>query len=223
MEVELISNREQGVLKKMIEVLSLQGEKKIIFGEIEDSVYHKLNSYIGEKDKIFLSVDRKRTTNLLLEELVDREFVYVCNNNLNDKRNVNNLVVVKNGDNVKVLVCGVSLTENNIENSYSVAVYFWGKAEELKNFGILEELFENECNGYQKLTSEVLKELVESKAFRNEKAATISEELDEDEIVMSFRNFQKILDERQKELEVKDLEKKKPVEVLDIDIEINLD
>ena len=98
MEVELITNREQGVLKKMIEILSLQGEKKIVLGEIEDAVYHRLCSYIGEKDEIFLSVDRKRTTKQLTEELAGRKFFYVCNNNLNDKRNVNNLVVVKDGE-----------------------------------------------------------------------------------------------------------------------------
>ncbi|MBP3284681.1 MAG: hypothetical protein J6M02_04205 [Clostridia bacterium] len=221
--MEFITNRDQGVLTKMIELLKLQeGEKKLVFGEIEDAVYQRLSPYIGEKEQIFLSADRKCTTKLLFESLLQRNFVYVCNNNLNQYRNQNNLIFVKNGENVKMLLCGFPLTENNIENSSSVAFYFCGKEEEIENFGVMEELFSEGQNGYRKLTPELLAEFDDQKAFRNEKAATISDALDEDEIVKSFRNLQKILDERQKELEVKDLEKKKPI-ASEIEIEINLD
>ena len=224
MEIKVISNQEQGVLKKLIEMLLLpDGEKKIVLGEIEDEVYKKISSYFNPKDEIFISVNRKGTTKFLFESLLKNDFVYVCNNNLNDCRNLNNMVIVRNAEDVKVLFCGFPLTENNLENSCSLAMYFSGNTEEIKNFSIMTELFAGEKNGYVKLTEDVISELTEQRAFRNEKAVTISEELDEDEIVKSFRNMQRILDERQKELRVRDLEEKKTNIVSEIEIEINLD
>lgn len=224
MVVAFITNQEQGVLKRIIEFLNREaGAKKLVFGEIEDAVYDRLRSHIKKDDKLFLSVNRKGTTKLLLESLLDREFVYVCNNEFNFHRNVNNLFFVETGDEVKGIFCGFSLTENNVDNSSSMAIYFSGKVEEIENFEILSELFNEEKNGYVKLTQEVMKEWEAQKAFRNEKASTISEELDEDEIVKSFRNMQRILDERQKELKVRDLAEKKVAPVSEIEIEINLD
>jgi len=224
MVVEFITNREQGVLKKITELLNIQnGEKKIVFGEIEDTVYERLSLYIDEEDKLFLSVNRKGTTKLLFDSLVERKFVYVCNNQLNCYRNVNNLVIVETGDDVKGIFCGFPLTENNVDNSDSIAVYFSGKIGEIENFGLVNELFADSKNGYVKLTKELIKDLVEQNAFRNEKAVTISDELDEDEIIKSFRNMQRILDERQKDLKVRDLAEKKVAPVSEIEIEINLD
>jgi len=224
MVVELITNRNQGILNKMIELLSVNVDEKVaVLGEIEDAVYNKLSKVIDDKTKLFLSAGRRYTTKLLFEDLLDRKSVFVCDNNLNDERNLSNLIIVKNENEVKILLCGFPLTENNIENSASISVYVCGDVSEIKGFDVVEQWFSEEKNGYVALTQEVLSTFSERKAFRNEKAATISDELDEDEIVKSFRNFEKILNERKKELEVREPERKQDVVISDIEIEINLD
>ena len=46
-------------------------------------------------------------------DIVDRKSVFVCDNNLNDERNLSNFIIVKNENEVKILLCGFPLTENN--------------------------------------------------------------------------------------------------------------
>lgn len=224
MKIEFISNCDNGIFTKLTDILKLyDGKKIIVLGLVEDSVYHKLEDFIDCNASIFLSVDKKYTTKLLLDELLKRENVYVCDNNLNDGRNVNNFVLVENGDNVECLLCGFPLTENNLTNSSSFAVYFAGKSDEIVNFDLVRELYNDKNERYERLTANFIDELAKRKAFRNEKAATICNELDEDEIVMSFRNVDRILKERQREIKVQDLVNKKSEPVDEIEIEFNLD
>lgn len=224
MMIEFISNCDNGIFTKLTEILKLHDAKKlIVLGLVEDSVYHKLEDFFDCDTSLFLSVDKKYTTKLLLDELLKRENVYVCDNNLNDGRNVNNFILAENGDNVECLFCGFPLTENNLANSSSFAVYFAGNGSEIVNFNLVGELCNDKNERYERLTSNVIDELAKRKAFRNEKAATISNELDEDEIVMSFRNVERILKERQREIKVQDLANKKSEPVEEIEIEFNLD
>lgn len=217
MFIKFFRNENDKLKKQIRKMMSEKAlSKTTVLGTVDDYIFDFFKD--TKVTDMFISVDKKFTTYKMMEELLNKENVYIYNNNLHKNTKKENIVFSIHEDEIEMLFSGFGFTKDNLDNSDSVSIYIRGNkdSEEMREVVNLYHYYKNNLGNYLKLDENLLKTLKDSKSFRNEKINTIFEEMQIDEVICSFRN---------KESAYKNIYKNNndaPSDE-DIDIEINID
>lgn len=213
----IIRNKNDEVINEIKRIISVkQSEKIMVLGSIDDYSFEIFNDI--KNTLIYISIDKKYTTYKMMEDLLEKENVFVYDNNLHKDTKKENIIFNIDDDEIEMLMSSFEFTKDNLENADSIAIYIKGNKNdaEMKDILSLYEYYKNNLGGYIELDNNLLNNLEDNKSFRNSKINTIFEEMQIDEVISSFRN---------KENAYKNLYESQSNEPVDeeIDIEINID
>lgn len=213
MLVEFITGKEN-IVNGIIELLGEEADEKIVvFGTIDDEGYKLFEeSILKNNPKLFLGVSKKYTTKALLEKVNKLENVYVYNNNENISIKNTNMIMICRENKVDIIISTFDFFENTINNTSSFVLKLSGDSK--SNIYQLYSEYHNFSLDYIKLSQEIIEQLSTDKQLRNEKASTLSRNIDKDEIIKSFRNIGQVEDKDGylKMLEVKNEFKKSKID-----------
>ncbi len=187
MSIDLVDN-----IKNDIEIMLKKPHDKLvaILGIIDDEGLDEIYSFIPQDIRILICVDKKFTTYQLLNKLLKFKDVYYVDNNNTSRLEQTNLLISVNGDDVEVMFITPNFLKYSLENNISTSFILKGKLKEFECLLNKYKLDNSEL--YSKLTQECIKEWEDKNNLRNEKATTLSKEMDLDEIKMSFRRINEI-------------------------------
>ena len=186
----------QNILNEIENTLNKEAEKKVVvLGNIDDSGYELFEECFERNNPdVFFSINKKSTTKVLLEKINNLENVYIHNNNDNIDMQNSNMIIIKNENGLEAIISTFDFSGNTINNTKSFVLVLKEEINEKSSLYELYSTYDKTNSSYIKLSEEVIKDLKENKQLRNDKAATLTKAIDEDEIVKSFRNIAQVED-----------------------------
>lgn len=179
-------------LNKVTELLQNKSEEKyVVLGRIDNIVFDFVYTKKASFSKLYLGVSKKYTTKNMIDKISNLSNVYICNNDEYRNMIIDNLVITKEKNTIVITIIPFEIRNEIIENSKNKMIEIELNEKDLTNdIKTLIECYVENKNNYQTLDSDVIKELENKKAFRNEKADTLTKEISRDEIIKSFRSSQ---------------------------------
>ena len=188
-------------IDKLVECFEEIGDEKgsdkiLVLGSIDNNVYCLISKYITDFSKLYIGISKKYTTKKMIESLLSFNNVFFQDNNNYRGMLKENVIIQKKVNFVQITLIPFELREEIIENSNNsiIQIKIFDITNEKFNIANFIEKYQINKFDYLKLNKELFLQLEKNKAFRNEKADTLDEDINKDEIIKSFRTIQSVED-----------------------------